>query len=73
MLAIAPALVTMVRALASPRLAAGPRPGALTPDDPASPNYSPSGSFGDPTKASAEKGEILVDAIVQDLVAAAIA
>ena len=42
-------------------------PGPLTPSDPASPNYSRSGSYGDPTLATRAKGEILLAAIVDDL------
>ena len=71
MLAIAPELVDMARAEASPFSPGGPSPGALSPDDPASPNYAPSGSFGDPTLASAEKGERLRTAILDDLFDAA--
>ena len=71
MLAIAPELVDMARAEASPFSPGGPSPGALSPDDPASPNYVPSGSFGDPTLASAEKGERLRTAILDDLFDAA--
>jgi creatinine amidohydrolase len=69
MLAIAPERVEMALAQASPPLPQGPEPGALTPCDPTSPNYSPAGSFGDPTKASREKGELLIDAILRDLLA----
>jgi len=71
MLAIAPELVDMARAKASPVSPEGPSPGPLSPDDPSLPNYSPSGSFGDPTLASAEKGSRLLAAILQDLVEAA--
>jgi creatinine amidohydrolase len=49
----------------------GPSPGALSPDDPSSPNYAPSGSFGDPTLASADKGSRLLAAILEDLMEAA--
>ena len=70
-LAIAPELVDMARAEASPFSPGGPSPGALSPDDPASPNYAPSGSFGDPTLASAEKVERLRTAILDDLFDAA--
>ena len=35
-----------------------------------SPNYSPIGSFGDPTLASAEKGKKILAAIVEDLMEA---
>ena len=66
MLALAPQLVDMSRAEASPALAREV-PGRLTPTDTASPNYSRSGSFGDPTLASAAKGEILLKAMLDDL------
>ena len=42
-------------------------PGRWSPSDPASPRYSPSGVFGDPTLATAAKGERLVAAILTDL------
>ena len=71
MLAIAPELVDMARAAPCPFSATGPSPGALSPDDPSSPTYSPSGSFGDPTLASADKGSRLLAAILDDLVEAA--
>jgi creatinine amidohydrolase len=71
MLAMAPGLVDMSRAKASPVSPGGPSRGPLSPDDPKSPNYSPSGSFGDPTLASAEKGKTLLAAIVADLIEAA--
>jgi creatinine amidohydrolase len=67
MLAIAPERVDMTRASASPISAGRPVPGPLTPDDPTSSNYSPSGSLGDPTLASREKGLILLRAILDDL------
>jgi creatinine amidohydrolase len=67
MLVLAPHLVNMARAEASP-----PRrretPGNLTRSDPASPNYSRSGSFGNPTLATRAKGEILLKAMVDDMV-----
>ena len=66
-LAIAPHLVAMERAAASPPLPDGPKAGPLTPHDSQSPNYTSSGSFGDPRLASAEKGRIFVEAILQDL------
>jgi creatinine amidohydrolase len=66
MLALAPHLVDMTRAEASPPLERE-TPGALTPTDPASPNYSRSGSFGDPTRATAAKGEALLAAMLDDL------
>ena len=67
MLAMAPELVDMTRAAPSPFSPTGPHLGALSPDDSSSPNYAPSGSFGDPTLASAEKGKRLLDAILADL------
>jgi creatinine amidohydrolase len=66
MLALAPELVRMQRAEASPspaRETAGP----LTPFDSSSPNYSRSGSYGDPTLASRAKGEVLLAAMVEDI------
>ena len=66
MLALAPELVEMSRAEASPpvlREAAG----RLTPADAASPNYSRSGSYGDPTLATRAKGEVLLAAMLDDL------
>ena len=48
MLAIAPELVDMERAAPMPFSPEGPARGPLSPDDPSAPNYSPSGSFGDP-------------------------
>ena len=66
MLALAPHLVDMTRAEASPELKQT-MPGALTPSDPNSPNYSRSGSYGDPTRATAAKGEALLAAMLDDL------
>jgi creatinine amidohydrolase len=66
MLAMAPHLVEMSRAEASPPLKQEV-PGRLTPADTSSPNYSRSGSFGDPTLASAAKGEVLLKAMLDDL------
>jgi creatinine amidohydrolase len=66
MLAISPAVVEMSRAEASPPIAQ-PVPGRLTPSDRTSPNYSRSGSFGDPTLATLEKGEALLAAMLDDL------
>jgi creatinine amidohydrolase len=66
MLALAPHLVDMARAEASP----APKhetPGHLTPSDKNSPNYSRSGSYGDPTLATPAKGDILLAAILDDL------
>jgi creatinine amidohydrolase len=67
MLALAPHLVDMARAEASPPLT-HETPGALTPSDPTSPNYSRSGSFGDPTLATGDKGEILLAAMLDDII-----
>jgi creatinine amidohydrolase len=66
MLVLAPHLVDMARAEASPVLE-HETPGPLTPSNPASPNYSRSGSFGDPRRATRAKGEILLAAIVDDM------
>ena len=66
MLALAPHLVDMKRAEASPVLKEE-APGALTPSDPTSPNYSRSGSYGDPTRATRAKGEALLAAMLDDL------
>jgi len=67
MLALAPEYVDMSRAEASPAIAKA-MPGRLTPSDKSSPNYSRSGSFGDPTLATLEKGEALLAAMRDDLV-----
>jgi creatinine amidohydrolase len=67
MLALAPHLVDMTRAEASPAEIA-PAAGALTRTDTASPNYSRSGSYGNPTLATCEKGDVLLAAIVDDIV-----
>ena len=66
MLALAPHLVDMTRAEASPELKQE-TPGALTPSNPNSPNYSRSGSYGDPTRATSAKGEALLAAMLDDL------
>ncbi|HXI08218.1 MAG: creatininase family protein [Bradyrhizobium sp.] len=66
MLAISPEFVDMSRAEASPTIVQSV-PGPLTPTDTASPNYSRSGSFGDPTLATLEKGEALLAAMIDDL------
>jgi creatinine amidohydrolase len=67
MLALVPHLVDMSRAEASPALK-HEMPGPLTLRDTTSPNYSRSGSFGDPTLATRAKGEILLAAMVGDMV-----
>ena len=41
--------------------------GPLTPTDASSPNYSRSGSYGDPTLATRAKGEVLLAAMLDDL------
>jgi creatinine amidohydrolase len=66
MLALAPEVVDMSRAEASPKVKCE-TPGRLTPSDVSSPNYSYSGSYGDPTFATRAKGEILLAAMVDDL------
>ncbi|CAN7406330.1 creatininase family protein [Bradyrhizobium sp. LjRoot220] len=66
MLALAPHLVEMARAEPSPAIGQE-APGPLTPLDVNSPNYSRSGSFGDPTLATLAKGEILLAAMLDDL------
>lgn len=71
MLVVAPELVDMTRARPCPVSPAGPTPGPLSPDDASSPRYAPSGSYGDPTLASAEKGERVRAAILADLLEAA--
>ena len=49
---------------------AGPARGPLSPDDPSAPNYAPSGSFGDPTLATRDKGLLVLAAILEDMVEA---
>lgn len=66
MLALAPDLVDMPRAEASPAVK-HETPGRLTPTDKTSPNYSRSGCYGDPTLATRAKGEVLLAAMVEDL------
>jgi creatinine amidohydrolase len=66
MLALAPHLVNMARAEASPARK-HQTPGPMTPSDLSSPNYSRSGSYGDPTLAAPEKGRTLLAAIIADL------
>jgi creatinine amidohydrolase len=70
MLALAPQLVERAKAEASPALT-HEAPGPLTPSDPTSANYSRSGSFGDPTLATDAKGEILLAAMLDDIIAQA--
>ena len=66
MLALAPQLVDMARAEPSPAIG-HETPGPLTPLDLNSPNYSRSGSYGDPTLATSAKGKILLAAMLDDL------
>jgi creatinine amidohydrolase len=66
MLALAPQVVNMARAEASPQVG-HETPGPLTPSDPSSPNYSRSGNYGDPTLATPSKGRTLLGAMVEDL------
>jgi creatinine amidohydrolase len=67
MLALAPDRVDMSRAEASLAVKAE-TPGCLTPSDASSPNYSRSGSYGDPTLATRAKGQVLLAAMVDDLI-----
>jgi len=64
MLAIAPHKVRMDAAAACTRV---PGKGPLNRTDPAHPNYSPSGVYGDPRLASKEKGELLIKAMLDDV------
>src|SRR4051794_8867976 len=72
MLALAPQFVDMARAEPSPAIG-HEAPGPLTPFDVDSPNYSRSGSYGDPTLATSAKGEILLAAMLDDVREQAIA
>lgn len=45
-------------------------PGVWSPDDPSAPSYSPTGIYGDATLATAAKGKRLVDAMIEDALAA---
>jgi creatinine amidohydrolase len=72
MLALAPDAVDMTLAEASP-VAGRDASGPLTPFDSSSPNYSASGSFGDPAYATRAKGELLLAAMTDDLVERALA
>ncbi len=66
MLALAPQWVNLPRAQASPPVKYE-QAGRLSVSDPSSPNYSRSGSYGDPTLATRAKGEVLLAAMVEDL------
>lgn len=70
MLAIAPDCVNLARAVATIE-GRGHSPGPLSPNDPASSNYSPSGALGHPLLANADDGRDLVAAILEDLADAA--
>lgn len=59
-----PELVDMERATSWTREV---RPGRWSRDDPSSPSYSPTGVYGDPTLASADKGARLFRAMVEDV------
>lgn len=65
MLALSPGLVAMDRSEPSPLTPPGP--GAIQQADPSAPNYSRSGSIGDPRGATRETGEALLDAMVEDM------
>ncbi len=68
MLYIAPEIVNMAAAQKDYHQDKGG--GGLTRDEHKnSSTYSPTGAWGDPTLATREKGEVIVEAIVQDLVA----
>ncbi len=65
MLAIQPACVSLEKA--QPWADRAFRPGPFRREDAADTNYSPSGVYGDPTLASAEKGWRLLEAMLKDL------
>jgi creatinine amidohydrolase len=65
LLALAPHLVDMGRAAASP--AEPPGAGPMQHVNPSEANYSASGSIGDPAAATADKGWVLLDAMVKDM------
>jgi creatinine amidohydrolase len=64
MLHLHPELVDLDAAVAWTRPIA---PGRWSPDDPRHPSHSPSGVYGDPTRATASKGRRLVEAMIEDL------
>ncbi|MCH9806199.1 MAG: creatininase family protein [Alphaproteobacteria bacterium] len=68
MLALAPSLVDMALATGPP-LSSNIGAGPLSPVDDGSPNLAPSGSLGRPELASAKKGGLFVQAILDDLFA----
>ena len=65
MLAIAPESVHLYKA--EPWTSERMGPGPLRRADADDANYSPSGAYGDPTLATREKGEVLLQAMLQDL------
>ena len=68
MLVIAPEVVNMEKAQAMPERAFDFQYELLiSRTDPNHPNYSPSGSYGDPTLATTEKGQQLLQAQLEDL------
>lgn len=67
MLAIARDRVDMTLAENSAMPQGGPSSGPLHPTDVDSANFSASGSFGQPTLATLEKGQVLVRAILEDI------
>jgi creatinine amidohydrolase len=71
MLAIAPQLVRMERAVSAQTPPNEQRKPILSPWPDAQAEHSPSGATGDPTKASAAKGRRLFAALVDDIVALA--
>jgi creatinine amidohydrolase len=64
MLAIAPQEVDMKCAVANTEPM---QPGPLNRTDPGKPNFSPSGVYGDPVLATADKGRMAVAAILRDI------
>jgi creatinine amidohydrolase len=72
MLAIAPELVRMDLARADygkePRAGAFTTPATMQSTDPNAADYSETGAFGDPTLASTAKGQVVLEAMVDDLV-----
>lgn len=77
MLAIAPALVRMDLARADygkkPPAGVFAAPVTMQSIDPGATDYSETGAFGDPSLASTEKGQAILDAMIEDLVEGLIA
>ena len=67
MLALAPAQVRMDRAAPADQVEYGPGP--LHPTPAAGRNHSPSGAYGDPTRADSGKGRLLLEGMLDDLLA----